>query len=127
MSYPGLGAVRSGTIRYATSRSFTLACWEIGCWAVRLPEPMLLRSGRLPTGDYAYEPKWNGFRALVSRSGHLRVKSRRSGDMTSLLPELTGLPDRLAVDGELVAFGATACQASPGSASGCSTASGAST
>jgi hypothetical protein len=58
MSYPGLGAVRSGTIRYATSRSFTLACWEIGCWAVRLPEPMLLRSGRLPTGDYAYEPKW---------------------------------------------------------------------
>jgi hypothetical protein len=41
--------------------------------------------------------------ALVSRSGHLRVKSRRGGDMTSLLPELTGLPDRLAV--ELVAFG----------------------
>jgi hypothetical protein len=34
---------------------------------VRLPEPMLLRSGRLPTsGDYAFEPKWDGFR-LVSR------------------------------------------------------------
>ena len=30
---------------------------------------MLLRSGRLPTsGDYAFEPKWDGFRALVSRT-----------------------------------------------------------
>ena len=72
----------------------------------RLPEPMLLRSGRLPTsGDYAYEPKWDGFRALVSRNGHLHVRSRRGGDMTSLVPELTGLPDGLAVDGELIAFG----------------------
>jgi bifunctional non-homologous end joining protein LigD len=58
---------------------------------------MLLRSGRLPTsGDYAYEPKWDGFRALVSRRGW---------DMTSLVPELAKLPDGLAVDGELVAFG----------------------
>ena len=72
----------------------------------RLPEPMLLRSGRLPTsGDYAYKPKWDGFRALVSRNGHLHVRSRRGGDMTSLVPELTGLPDGLAVDGELIAFG----------------------
>ena len=67
---------------------------------------MVLRSGRLPTGgDYAFEPKWDGFRALVSQNGHLRVKSRRGWDMTSLVPELAGLPDGLAVDGELVAFG----------------------
>ena len=67
---------------------------------------MLLRSGRLPTsGDYAFEPKWDGFRALISKNGHLRVRSRRGWDMTSLLPELAGLPDGLAVDGELVAFG----------------------
>jgi ATP-dependent DNA ligase len=66
---------------------------------------MLLRSGRLPTsGDYAFEPKWDGFRALISRGGHLRVKSRRGWDMTSLLPELSGLPDGLAVDGELVGW-----------------------
>jgi bifunctional non-homologous end joining protein LigD len=70
------------------------------------PEPMLLRSGRLPTsGDYAYEPKWDGFRALVGRNGELRVKSRRGWDMTSLVPELADLADGLAVDGELVAFG----------------------
>ena len=66
---------------------------------------MLLRSGRLPTsGDYAFEPKWDGFRALVSRNGNLRVKSRRGWDMTPLLPELAALPDGLGVDGELVAF-----------------------
>jgi len=67
---------------------------------------MLLRSGRLPTsGDHAFEPKWDGFRALVSRNGDLRVRSRRGWDMTSLVPELAGLPDGLAVDSELVAFG----------------------
>ena len=42
---------------------------------------------------------------LVSRNGKLRVKSRRGWDMTSLVPELAALPDGLAVDGELVAFG----------------------
>ena len=56
-------------------------------------------------GDYAFEPKWDGFRALVSRNGPLRVKSRRGWDMTGLAPELAALPDGVAVDGELVAFG----------------------
>ena len=91
----------------------------------RLPEPMLLRSGRLPTsGDYAYEPKWDGFRALVARNGRLRVKSRRGWVMTSLVPELTGLPDGLAIDGELVAFGDDGLPSFPASAIGCSTSSG---
>jgi bifunctional non-homologous end joining protein LigD len=67
---------------------------------------MLLRSARLPTSaDYAFEPKWDGFRCLASRNGRLRAVSRRGWDMTPLLPELAGLPDGLAVDGELVAFG----------------------
>ena len=31
---------------------------------------MLAPSGRLPTsGDYAYEVKWDGFRAIVSTEG----------------------------------------------------------
>jgi ATP-dependent DNA ligase len=30
----------------------------------------------------------DGFRALVSRNGDLRVKSRRGWDTTSLVPEL---------------------------------------
>src|SRR4051812_5951144 len=67
---------------------------------------MLLRSARLPTsGDYAFEPKWDGFRCLASRNGRLRTVSRRGWDMTSLLPELAALPDGLAGEGGLVAVG----------------------
>lgn len=48
-----------------------------------LPEPMLARSGALPTrGDFAYEVKWDGFRAIVSTEGRLRVRSRRGWNMT---------------------------------------------
>jgi ATP-dependent DNA ligase len=36
-----------------------------------------------PTGgDFAYEVKWDGFRAIVSTEGSLRVRSRRGWDMT---------------------------------------------
>jgi hypothetical protein len=35
-----------------------------------LPEPMLARSGRLPTSkDYSFEVTWDGFRAIVSTEG----------------------------------------------------------
>jgi ATP-dependent DNA ligase len=35
-----------------------------------LPEPMLARYGRLPTGaGYSFEVKWDGFRAIVSMEG----------------------------------------------------------
>jgi bifunctional non-homologous end joining protein LigD len=72
-----------------------------------LPEPMLARSGRLPTsGDYAYELKWDGFRALLSTENGLRLRSRRGWDMTSLVPELAALPVYGTFDGELVAFDA---------------------
>jgi ATP-dependent DNA ligase len=41
-----------------------------------LPEPMLARSARLPISrGYAYEVKWDGFRALVSTEGPLRVRA----------------------------------------------------
>ena len=71
-----------------------------------LPEPMLSRLSReLPLGDYAYELKWDGLRAMVSTADGLRVRSRRGWDMTELLPELADLPPRLVLDGELIAFG----------------------
>jgi ATP-dependent DNA ligase len=38
---------------------------------------MLARSGAIPSGDYAFELKWDGFRALVSR------KRRPSGALPS--------------------------------------------
>ena len=71
-----------------------------------LPEPMLARSGPLPTrGGYAYEVKWDGFRAIVSTEGTLRVRSRRGWDMTEHVTFLSGLDVNAVLDGELVAFG----------------------
>ena len=71
---------------------------------LRLPSPMLARSGALPSGDYSFELKWDGFRAIVSRNGGFRALSRRGWEMTPLLPELADLPDASVFDGELVAF-----------------------
>jgi len=49
---------------------------------------MLARSGSIPTGGHwAYEVKWDGFRAIVSTEGRCRVRSRRGWDMTGLVPE----------------------------------------
>jgi bifunctional non-homologous end joining protein LigD len=67
---------------------------------------MLARSGPLPTsGDYAYELKWDGFRAVVSTEGPLRVRSRRGWDMSEHVGFLAQLPVRAVLDGELVALG----------------------
>jgi ATP-dependent DNA ligase len=73
-----------------------------------LPEPMFARSGRLPTsGDYADELKWDGFRAIVSTEGALRVRSRRGWDMTPHVGFLAQLPVRtgsVADDGPTVCY-----------------------
>ncbi|MFL5982735.1 MAG: hypothetical protein ACJ74R_13605 [Gaiellaceae bacterium] len=75
--------------------------------AAPLPQPMLARSGPIPTrGEWTFEVKWDGFRAIVSTEGApLRVRSRRGWNMTPLLPELSALPVTGTFDGELVAFG----------------------
>ena len=65
---------------------------------------MLARSGPIPSGDYAFELKWDGFRALLSNQGDFRVVSRRGWNMTGLLAELRDLPATGVFDGELVAF-----------------------
>jgi bifunctional non-homologous end joining protein LigD len=66
---------------------------------------MLARSGPLPTrGSWAFELKWDGFRALVSTLDGLRARSRRGWDMTPSVGELAALPPGLVLDGELVAL-----------------------
>jgi hypothetical protein len=66
---------------------------------------MLARSGQLATrGDFAYEVTWDGFRAIVSTEGPLRVRSRRGWNMTEHVQFLVHLPVRAVLDGELVAF-----------------------
>lgn len=57
---------------------------------------------------WSYEPKWDGFRALIFRDGQEVVFGSRGGkDLARYFPEMVGavraeLPDRCAVDGELV-------------------------
>jgi len=71
-----------------------------------LPAPMLARSGPLPAdGGYAFELKWDGFRAIARTGGRFQVRSRRGWNMTQLLPELAALPVDAVLDGELVALG----------------------
>jgi bifunctional non-homologous end joining protein LigD len=73
---------------------------------LRLPEPMLARSGAIPSGvGWRFEPKLDGFRCLVCTHGCLRARSRRGWNMAPLLPELEhALPPNVQLDGELVAF-----------------------
>ena len=63
--------------------------------------------GRLPDrGGYAYEPKWDGFRALIRCGDEFRVGSRRGWNMAARVPELVALPVDALLDGEPVALGA---------------------
>ena len=59
----------------------------------------------LPEGDWAYEPKWDGFRA-VAWSGDIRLDSRNSKPLLRYFPELEdslhALPSATIVDGEVV-------------------------
>lgn len=76
---------------------------------VRPPCPvMLARAGgpRVPTGDYLYEPKWDGFRALIfSLPDAPVVQSRSCEDISYAFPEIVeaarSLPVGTVLDGEL--------------------------
>ena len=78
---------------------------------IPLLQPMLATAGPLPADEaaYAFEPKWDGFRALVSVDGRVKVRSRQGKDLGRCCPELAALPGvldtRVLLDGELVAFG----------------------
>jgi ATP-dependent DNA ligase len=73
-------------------------------------EPMLAKpSDGLPTGDgWLYEPKWDGFRAIVFRDGdEVFTQSRDLKPLDRYFPELAdplraALPDRCILDGEVV-------------------------
>jgi bifunctional non-homologous end joining protein LigD len=66
---------------------------------------MLLRPGGIPCGEgWAFELKYDGFRAIVSTEHGLQVRSRRAWNMSDRVPELRELPSGLVLDGELVAF-----------------------
>ena len=67
------------------------------------------RVGELPAdGDYVFEPKWDGFRALVFRDGdEILIQSRDEKPLNRYFPELleplrSALPPRCVLDGEIV-------------------------
>jgi ATP-dependent DNA ligase len=72
--------------------------------------PMLAkRVAALPTeGDWIFEPKWDGFRAVVFRDADdLHIQSRDGKPLNRYFPELVeslqaNLPERCVVDGEIV-------------------------
>jgi ATP-dependent DNA ligase len=76
--------------------------------------PMLAKAvPEIPPG-MVYEPKWDGFRAVVFRDGnHVEIGSRTTKPITRYFPEvveavLRELPERCVVDGEVVVASADA-------------------
>src|SRR5688572_30493260 len=74
------------------------------------PVPPMLAStvDTLPRGPYGYEPKWDGWRALLFRTGDgVYLQSRTGKPLAGYFPEITRLarahlPPGLVLDGELV-------------------------
>ena len=76
-------------------------------------EPMLAKNGALPesdSGEWAYEIKWDGIRALgYADQGRWSMLSRRLEDVTARYPELAPIAEQLSeraaiLDGEVVAL-----------------------
>src|ERR1700689_2394007 len=72
-------------------------------------EPMLAKLGdELPIGSYLYEPKWDGFRAIVfRREDEVYIQSRDARPLDRYFPELHDallerLPKNCVGDGEIV-------------------------
>ena len=72
-------------------------------------KPMLAKLvSDIPTGDFRYEPKWDGFRCIVFRDGdEVELGSRNERPMTRYFPEVVeavkaNLPERCVLDGELI-------------------------
>jgi ATP-dependent DNA ligase len=72
-------------------------------------EPMLAKlADELPRGPFLYEPKWDGFRAIVFRGGgDVYIQSRDLRPLDRYFPELHAalireLPDGSVIDGEIV-------------------------
>jgi ATP-dependent DNA ligase len=71
--------------------------------------PMLAKAVKeLPRGEVSYEPKWDGFRAIVFRDGdEIEIYGRGGKPLHRYFPELVEgfgreLPERCVLDGEII-------------------------
>jgi ATP-dependent DNA ligase len=85
--------------------------YRAGSFAIEPPiEPMLAKLAEElpPGGTFVYEPKWDGFRAIVFRGdSDVFIQSRDLRPLDRYFPELhdaflAGLPDGSVIDGEIV-------------------------
>ena len=91
--------------------------WHDGPVDLPVPryKPMLASAGviRGEPGDYSFEPKLDGWRALVAiAGGKVQVRTRNGHDVTASVPELAGMSESflgrsVVLDGELVAHKGT--------------------
>ena len=108
MRFPGPGTALTGRQHPGPDYTASMAL-------DRLPfqpplEPMLAKaSDGLPDGEgWLFEPKWDGFRAIVVRDGdEVLIQSRDLKPLDRYVPELAAplrasLPDRCVIDGEVV-------------------------
>ena len=71
-------------------------------------EPMLAKLAEsIPSGEYLFEPKWDGFRAIVFRDTDVFIQSRELKPLDRYFPELhdallKALPKGCVIDGEIV-------------------------
>jgi ATP-dependent DNA ligase len=71
-------------------------------------KPMLAKATRAIPPGMLYEPKWDGFRAIIFRDGdEVEIGSRNERPLTRYFPEVVAavkaeLPERCVVDGEIV-------------------------
>ena len=98
---------RAGMLPWMTARAFPRLPFEPPL------EPMLAKPAHeLPSDDgWLFEPKWDGFRAIVFRDGdEVLIQSRELKPLDRYFPELAAplrerLPDRAVIDGEVVIAG----------------------
>ena len=99
-----------GTVKPPPGNADTRAVAGTSGADVRPPvDPMLAKlADELPVGAYLYEPKWDGFRAIVfRREDEAYIQSRDARPLDRYFPELHDallkrLPKNCVVDGEIV-------------------------
>ena len=104
-------ALSTVTVPGTLNVTVPVECPAMTVFAIAPPvEPMLAKAAdRLPTGDgFLYEPKWDGFRAIVFRGAtDVYIQSRDLRPLDRYFPELHDifrerLPAGCVLDGEIV-------------------------